>query len=401
MGSETQVGIVLSKAQSVFRPTREHAIGLGGSAGHEVIDQDADVGLFTAQEERIFPLNFQHGVDACHESLGGRLLVSRGPVDLASKVKVANTLCLERRVQLTGRTVVVLNSIAWAEDLRLLQTWDGSDECVLDLIGEAGGDTIDVDFARMTSLGLQKNLMPWFFGKFHHLILDGGAVTGTHTVDDAGIEWRLMEIVPNDSVGLLGGVGNPAGNLFHMEHFPVVVIQRVHLILLTGQCLRNVREEWNGCIPILPLTDGEIDGLGQKSARGASLKATDLQAEFLQVITQGRNPVPHPSTCLRLESDMEESPHEGPCRDHNTLGSDLKAKITPHSHDTTVFYDQFGDVALLDGKIRKILQKGFDPELIGLLVTLGTGSTDTGSLGSIQHPELDPGGIRIQCHHTP
>ena len=98
---------------------------------------------------------------------------------------------------------------------------------------------------------------------------------------------------------------------------------------------------------------------------------------------------------------MKQTSHEGPCCDHDALGTDFEAKIASYSQDTVVLNNQFCDVALLDGKIGKILQKGFDPELIGLLVTLGSGGTNTWTFGSIEHPELDPRRIRIEGHHTP
>ena len=255
MRSEPQICIVLSQAQAVFRPACEHTVGFRGPSGYKIIDQDADVRLFASQEEGIPSLDFQHGVNSCHESLCSGFLVSRGAVDLASKVEVANPFGLERRVQLTGWAVIVFDGVARAQNLSLLKAGDGPDKGILDLIGKARRDAVHIDFPCVSPLGLQKDLVTWFFRELHDLILDGGAVAGTYPVDDSGIEWGLMKILPDDAVGFFRGVGDPAGDLFHMELFSIMVIQGMHLILFTNKSLRNMRKEWQRGISLLSLAD--------------------------------------------------------------------------------------------------------------------------------------------------
>ena len=44
-GREPQVGIVLAQQDAVLRAAGEHAVGLFGPLGDQVVDQHADVGL--------------------------------------------------------------------------------------------------------------------------------------------------------------------------------------------------------------------------------------------------------------------------------------------------------------------------------------------------------------------
>ena len=49
---ESQIGVVLPKEQPVFGAAREHAIGLRRAPGHQVVNQDADVGFVAGEGER-------------------------------------------------------------------------------------------------------------------------------------------------------------------------------------------------------------------------------------------------------------------------------------------------------------------------------------------------------------
>ena len=50
---EPQVGVVLAQEQSVFGAGSEHAIWLDGSFGHQVINQNTDIGLVAAENDGI------------------------------------------------------------------------------------------------------------------------------------------------------------------------------------------------------------------------------------------------------------------------------------------------------------------------------------------------------------
>jgi hypothetical protein len=46
----------------------------------------------------------------------------------------------------------------------------------------------------MPTLWFQKDLVAGFISELHDLILDGGAIPWTYTLDGPGIEWGQMEV---------------------------------------------------------------------------------------------------------------------------------------------------------------------------------------------------------------
>ena len=47
---EAEVAVVLAQAQAILRPAREHAIRLRGAASHQIVQEDTDVGLISAED---------------------------------------------------------------------------------------------------------------------------------------------------------------------------------------------------------------------------------------------------------------------------------------------------------------------------------------------------------------
>ena len=83
----SEAGIVLTENESTFCPAREHPIWLVRSLCDEIIDQNADVGILTAEDERGVSSNAQCGVDTRHDPLGGSFLVSGRSIDLSGKIE--------------------------------------------------------------------------------------------------------------------------------------------------------------------------------------------------------------------------------------------------------------------------------------------------------------------------
>src|SRR5690606_39531414 len=86
--AQPQVRIVLPKQQPVFGSAGEHPIGLPGAPGDEVIDQESDIGLIPAKDDRLPALDSQDGIDPGDQALGGSLLVAGGSVDLPRQKKI-------------------------------------------------------------------------------------------------------------------------------------------------------------------------------------------------------------------------------------------------------------------------------------------------------------------------
>ena len=114
--------------------------------------------------------------------------------------------------------------------------------------------------------------MSCLISKLNHLILDRWAVPGSHSINHACIERGKVEVLANDRVRFFGGEGNPARDLFHMEHSIMEVIERVKIMMTFFNGFRNVREERFRCISVLSFTAGEINRFGQQAARGPCLE---------------------------------------------------------------------------------------------------------------------------------
>jgi hypothetical protein len=67
-GCQAQVGVVLAQQQPVLGAAGEHAVGLGGAAADQVIDQDPQVGLAPQRRPRRLAAPATHGVDAGEQS---------------------------------------------------------------------------------------------------------------------------------------------------------------------------------------------------------------------------------------------------------------------------------------------------------------------------------------------
>ena len=50
---KAQVGVVLAEQQTIFGAGGEHAIRLGRSLGDQIVNQNADVGLVAAKDDRL------------------------------------------------------------------------------------------------------------------------------------------------------------------------------------------------------------------------------------------------------------------------------------------------------------------------------------------------------------
>ena len=75
--------------------------------------------------------------------------------------------------------------------------------CDLHLLRQGGGEALDVQLLGVEAHGLHKELVAELVREPHHLVLNGGAVAGADPLDDAGVQGRAVQILPDDPVGLL------------------------------------------------------------------------------------------------------------------------------------------------------------------------------------------------------
>ena len=74
--SQAEVRVVVTEQQPVFRSGCQQAVGFIRPFSDKIIDQYADVGVGTAQDERFLAEQFGCSIDAGDEALTSRLFIT-------------------------------------------------------------------------------------------------------------------------------------------------------------------------------------------------------------------------------------------------------------------------------------------------------------------------------------
>ena len=104
LSGQPLVRIVGPETEAIFGSRREHAIGLGHAARHEIIDHDADVGVGAGERYGVPAAGPAGRIQARHETLSGRFLVARRSVDLPGQEQPGEALGFEAGLQFAGST---------------------------------------------------------------------------------------------------------------------------------------------------------------------------------------------------------------------------------------------------------------------------------------------------------
>ena len=108
--------------------------------------------------------------------------------------------------------------------------------------------------------------MPALIGKAHDLILNGGAISGTHAFNNSREHRRTIEVFLNDPVRLVVGVGQVAGDLWKGDSFGA------------GRKARRWVVAW------LLLQRRKVNAVPVEAGRGSSLEPTDLKPKFSHAV---------------------------------------------------------------------------------------------------------------------
>ena len=395
MGGEAEIAIVLTQEQAVFRAAGEHAVGLDDALGHEVVHHYAKIRFRAAQHHGRAAEDFQRGIRSGDQSLAGGFLVAGGAIDLPGKIESGDAFGFAGGEELGGGAEIVFHRVAGADHLGIFQTWHGAQEGVLDLVGEGGGNAIDVNFMGVAALWLQEKLMAILLCKADHLVLDGGTIARPNALDLAGIHRGFVEILPDDVVRGGVGVGDPAGDLFHVERGIAPGIEGEEVVRPLGQGVGEVAELGGGGIAVLDFTLGEVDGPTVEAAGGAGLETLDFESVVPEGIAQRGNSIAHPPTGLILHANMEEAAHERSAANDHGGGAEFQSEVGAHARDGIVADQQLGDISLVKMQIWRAFEDPFQAKLVGFLVRLGAGGTDAGAFGDVEHPELDGRGVGV------
>ena len=105
------------------------------------------------------PFTAERGVDAGHEALARGLFVAGGAVDLAGEVEAGDGLHAQAAVELGGVDGVVLDGVAGAQHLGVLEAGDGAHDLPLHFHRQRGGHAVDVDLVGVEAFGLEEELV--------------------------------------------------------------------------------------------------------------------------------------------------------------------------------------------------------------------------------------------------
>ena len=92
---------------------------------------------------------------------------------------------------------------------------------MLDILRQGAGHTADIHFIRVQPFRFDKYLMSGFICKSYHFVLDRRTVPRTGSLDHTGIQRGTIQIFPDDLMGFLVGIGQPAGYLIDLDTFRV------------------------------------------------------------------------------------------------------------------------------------------------------------------------------------
>jgi hypothetical protein len=195
-------------------------------------------------------------------------------------------------------------------------------------------------------------------------------------------------------------VGDPAGELPSFEPGAFPGIERKNVVLSGGKAVRKKTEQWRRIVSILPFALGVIDALGKESARGSGFEAADLKAELTEAVAQSGDGISHATACLITKANVEQAAHKSSGGDDNRPRAETDSKVCFYADGSVILHEQARHISLLEVKPRLLLKRRLHAELVCLLVALGAGRSNARPFASIQHPELDAGGVGIDPHGT-
>src|SRR5690606_15350105 len=212
------------------------------------------------------------GVEAGNQTLRAGFLVAGGAVDLAGEEQSGNGLGFQRGMQAARIEIVVLDGVAGATDVRVLEAGNAANQVNLHIERQRGRDAVRIELADAQTFGFQEDLMRGLVGKTHHLVLDRRAIARADTLDLAAVHRRAVQRASDDLVGAFAGVGDPARPLFGM------------LIAAAEETEDRAR-----VVAGLYLQPREIDGAAVDARRRAGLQPVRTQRQLAQAPGQRRS----------------------------------------------------------------------------------------------------------------
>src|SRR5262245_6712200 len=118
-------------------------------------------------------------------------------------------MCFQRRRQLRRLNEVVLDGVAGSHDRGALQTREGADDLLLNLLRKRHREPVDVDLLDIQSLGFEIDLMSLLVGEPHDLVFERRTVPRTDAADLAIEQRTLIDVISNQRTNAFVGVEEP------------------------------------------------------------------------------------------------------------------------------------------------------------------------------------------------
>ena len=382
-GGQARVGVVFAQQQAVFGTAGEHAVGFACALGDEVVDEDAEVGLFAFGVPGFEVARTAGGVDARQQALRARFFVAGGAVDLAGKVEVVDGAAFEAVFEVLWVEVVVFDGVAGTGDARLFEAGDGLDVGDLCCKRQAGGDTVRVEFVGGQAFGFDEDLVAVLVGKAHDFVFDGGAVARAEGVfDDARVHRRLVDVGADDVVRAFVGAGDVAGDLARV--FGGVA---------------EVGEDGQRGVAGLGFHAAVINGARVNAWRGAGFHAGEGEGQVVQAGGEFvRRRVARAAAGKAVEADVDFAAEEGAGGEDGGGGVVVNLVLAFDAGDARAFEDEVGDGGLEDVEVGLVFDNFAYRRFVEDAVGLGTGGTHGGAFAAVEDAPLDAGAVGSSRH---
>ena len=251
----------------------------------------------------------------------------------------------------------------------------------LHILRQTGRKTLNVHFLGIQAAWLNKQLVAGLVGKADNFRLNAGAVAGADTGDGAVIHGAAVEILPDDAVGFLVGIGEIAdGGVVH----------------LVGGA---EGERFYGLVPGLQFHFGKINASPVDPGRGAGFEPPQGKPQLAQPVGKADAGV----HSVRAGGNNAFTGDNGAVQigaggDHHGTGGVAGAQLGDHALHMTVFYLNVHNLRLLEFQMLLLFQGALHIHLISLAICLGAQGMDGGTLAPVEHPILNAAGIGGHTH---
>src|SRR5262249_46084607 len=210
---QTLIGIVSPELQTIFGARRKHSVRLANAARYKIPTHNTEISLRTIDDDFV-PLARQgRCIETCKKSLRCGLFITGGAVDLSSQKQSVQTFCLQCWSKLARIDVIVFDGVAGTNKLRILQTGNRCDQCMLHVSRKRCRNSIRIDGVIVQTFRLQKNLVTVALAELNDLVFDRWTITRTTACDLSRVHRRTMDIVAYDFVRGFHGARDAAFDL--------------------------------------------------------------------------------------------------------------------------------------------------------------------------------------------